>query len=402
MISFEKANNIISEAFNKLQLDIEEINLTDALNRVLAETILSDIDLPPFDNSSMDGYAIKFNPNIKEWKVIGEIPAGKYQDFNVNELSAVHIMTGGKLPNNCDTVIPIEDIDVANEIVRLKEDAAFTRGLNIRKKGEDLKKGEIAVEKNTILKPQHIAVAASCGKSKLKVFKELNIGILTTGDELIDINKKPDTDKIRASNPYSLYAAVKETNMTPINYGIVKDDKSALFQNVKDILNKRPDILLTSGGVSVGKYDYLKEILEELGVTVKFWRVFIKPGKPILFSIYNNNDHQTLIFGLPGNPVSSLVTYIIFVKRHILKLYGNQTLSTVQAVLKSNISKKDKKRHFVRGILKRVDANLFNVTLAGDQSSGNLAQMGKANCLIIVKEENINPQIGETVECIMI
>ena len=402
MISFKKANDIISETFNELQLDIEEINLTEALNRVLAETILSDIDLPPFDNSAMDGYAIKFNSNIKKWKIIGEISAGNYNNYNIDETSTVHIMTGGKLPKNCDTVIPIEDVDVMNESVQLKEAATLSREINIRKKGEDLRKGEIAVEKDTIIKPHHIAVAASCGKPKLKVYKKLNIGILTTGDELIDINKKPDTDKIRASNPYSLYAAIKETNMNPVNFGVIKDDKQILFQKIKDVLNSKVDILLTSGGVSVGKYDYLKEILEELGVTIKFWRVFIRPGKPILFGIYNNNDHQTLIFGLPGNPVSSLVTYIVFVKRHILKLFGNKELTTMQAVLKDNISKQDKKRHFIRGIMKKVNQYEHEVTLSGQQSSGNLAQMGKANCLIVIEEEKINPKIGETVECIMI
>ena len=402
MISFKKANDIISETFNELQLDIEEINLTEALNRVLAETILSDIDLPPFDNSAMDGYAIKFNSNIKKWKIIGEISAGNYNNYNIDETSTVHIMTGGKLPKNCDTVIPIEDVDVMNESVQLKEAATFSREINIRKKGEDLRKGEIAVEKDTILKPQQIAVAASCGESKPRVYKKLNIGILTTGDELIDINKKPDTDKIRASNPYSLYAAVKETNMNPVNFGVIKDDKQILFQIVRDVLNSKLDILLTSGGVSVGKYDYLKEILEELGVTIKFWRVFIRPGKPILFGIYNNNDHQTLIFGLPGNPVSSLVTYIVFVKRYILKLFGNQELTTMQAALKDNISKQDKKRYFIRGILKKVNQYEHEVTLSGQQSSGNLAQMGKANCLIVIEEEKINPKIGETVECIMI
>ena len=402
MISFEKADKIISEAFNILQLGTEEINLTDALNRVLAETILSDIDLPPFDNSAMDGYAIIFNPKIKQWKIIGEISAGNYIEFNADESSAVHIMTGGKLPKNCDTVIPIEDVNIANEFAHLKETATFFYGMNIRKKGEDLRRGEIAIEKDTVLKPNHIAVAASCGKSKLKVYKKLNIGILTTGDELIDINIKPNADKIRASNPYSLFAAVRDTNMNPSNFGIIKDEKAVLFKKIKDVLNSKLDVLLTSGGVSVGKYDYLKEILEELGVDIKFWRVFIKPGKPILFGIYNNSGHQTLIFGLPGNPVSSLVTYIIFVKRHILKLFGNQELTTLQAVLKNNISKQDKKRHFIRGIMKKVNQYEHEVTLSGQQSSGNLAQMGKANCLIVIEEEKINPTIGETVECIMI
>ena len=402
MLKFEEANKIILETFSELKLWIEEINITSALNRVLAENIISDVDLPPFDNSAMDGYAIKFNPNIKEWEIIGEIKAGCYKDFVIDEYTTVHIMTGGMLPKNCDTVIKIEDVSVNCDKVILNDNAGFSFNLNIRKKGEDLSKGKVAIEKGCLLKPQHIAAAASCGKSKLKVYRKLNIGVLVTGDELIDINEKPSTDKIRASNPYVLQSAIKESNMNPINFGIVRDDKSVMTKSVKSALDSSLDILLTSGSVSVGKFDYLKEIFRNLCVEIKFWKVSIKPGKPLLFGVYNNNEQKTLVFGLPGNPVSVLVTYILFVKKHIMKLFGNQELVTAKATIKDNYKKDDERLHFVKGFLEKDNTGNNIVSIIGGQSSGNLTQLSKSNCLIIIEENRVHTKAGEIVECIMI
>jgi molybdopterin molybdotransferase len=311
-------------------------------------------------------------------------------------------MTGGMLPKKCDTVIKIEDVSVMGDKVKLKDIAGFSFNLNIRKKGEDLSKGKVAIKKGNLLKPQHIAVAASCGKSKLKVYRKLNIGVIVTGDELIDINEKPGTDKIRASNPYALQSAIKESNMNPINFGIVRDDKSEMIKSVKSALDSSLNILLTSGSVSVGKFDYLKEIFENLGVGLKFWKVSIKPGKPLLFGVYNNIENKTLVFGLPGNPVSILVTYILFVKKHIMKLFGNQELVTAKATIKNNYKKDDERLHFVKGFLEKDNTGNNIVSIVGEQSSGNLAQLSKSNCLIIIEENRINTKAGEIVECIMI
>ena len=402
MLNFEEASKIIAEAFEELRLRTEEIRITNALNRVLAEDIISDVDLPPFDNSAMDGYAIKFNPSIREWKIVGEIKAGNYKTLEIDEQTTVHIMTGSMLPENCDGVIRIEDVLVKGDKVVLNNNAGYSFKLNTRKKGEDLSKGKVAIEKGSLLKPQHIAVAASCGKSKLKVYKKLNIGVLVTGDELIDINEKPSTDKIRASNPYVLHSAIKESKMNPINFGIARDDKSEMTKSVKSALDSSLDILLTSGSVSVGKFDYLKEIFENLGVEIKFWKVSIKPGKPLLFGVYNNNEQKTLVFGLPGNPVSVLVTFILFVKKHIMKLLGNQELVTANAIIKTNYKKDDNRLHFVKGTLEKDNTGSNIVSIVGEQSSGNLAQMSKSNCLIVIDENKINTKAGEIVECIMI
>jgi molybdopterin molybdotransferase len=274
--------------------------------------------------------------------------------------------------------------------------------MNIRKQGQDLIKGNIALTKNTRLQAHHIAVAASCGKKKVKVYKRLRIGILATGDELVDIEITPDIDKIRCSNLYSLLSAVREINMLPVNLGIAKDKKQLIYDKLKNALDSDLDILITTGGVSVGKFDYVKEVHEELGIDLKFHGVRIKPGKPTLFGTFQKQGKSTLVFGLPGNPVSSLVNFYLFVQQNIFSLFEINFNTTIIAQLKDDLAKKDSKRHFMRGTYTYNDDGTYSVHKVGSQSSGNLAEMGLSNCLIIVEEERINPQKGEKVKCITI
>lgn len=402
MISYNEAYNIIQAEFKKLNLQTETVDILDSVGRILAEDIHSDIFLPPFDNSAMDGIGVRFNPDIKRWNIIGEIPAGQFSDFKIDENNAVTIMTGGKLPEGVDTVIPVENIDLNDGLATLKEGARFVRGINIRKQGEDLFKDRIALKKNTKLKAHHIAVAASCGKSRVEVYKRLRIGVLATGDELIDIRETPKDDKIRSSNLYSLLSAVREMNMQPISLGTSKDEKQLIYDKMKSALDTDLDILITTGGVSVGKFDYVKEVHEELGVDVKFWRVMIKPGKPLLFGTYMNGDKTTLVFGLPGNPVSCLVNFRVFVQQNIDSLFQLDDPGKLIAVLEDDLTKKDKKRHFMRGFCTSDNEGIYHVQKVGSQSSGNLAEMGKANCLMVLKEEKMNMKRGEKIECITI
>ncbi|MHB9012127.1 MAG: molybdopterin molybdotransferase MoeA [Ignavibacteriaceae bacterium] len=402
MISYNEAQDIIQSEFNKLNLKTEQIDLLNSVNRVLAEDVLSDINLPPFNNSAMDGFAIKFNSDIKTWKIAGEIPAGKFNDYNIDKHSSVSIMTGSKLPSGCDTVIPVEDVEQKNDFVYLKEGVRFAKGINTRKLGEDLLKGKLAILKDTLLKPHHIAVAASCGRSTLKVYKRLRIGVLATGDELVDIHETPTGDKIRCSNLYSIISAIRNINMHSVNFGIAKDDKQLIHDRLKWALESELDILITTGGVSFGKFDYVKEVYESLGVETKFWQVKIKPGKPLLFGTYSFNEGKTMIFGLPGNPVSSLVNFFLFVEQNILNLFKLKINNKFSATLQDDLKKEDSKRHFMRGVYSYSDEGKYYVKKVGNQSSGNLAEMGKSNCLIIVEEDRMNPRIGETVECIMI
>ncbi|MGB9856331.1 MAG: gephyrin-like molybdotransferase Glp [Caldisericum exile] len=400
MINYNEALEIIKHEIEKLTLHTEEVDIFESCNRIIAEDVFADVDLPPFDNSAVDGYAVKFSERTK-WNIIGEISAGNFSSFNLTEDNAVLITTGSKLPANADTVIPIEDVEVDGNNLQLKPNAFFKKGMNIRTQGNDLKKNEIAVHRFTKIDAKAIAVLASCGKEKVKVFSKLKTGILATGDELIPINEKPEGDKLRVSNIYSLYAAIKEMNHTVINLGFTKDDKEIIAQKIKAALEMNIDLLITTGGVSVGKYDFLKEVFEEQGVKEKFWKVNIKPGKPIYFGVYEKDERRILVFGLPGNPVSSLVTFYVFIKPSIEFLFKQNEIKSITATLQNDLKKKDGKRHFSRGILFEENGE-WKVTSEFSQSSGNLVEMSRANCLIEIEEERLNPKKGERVRCILI
>lgn len=400
MVSYKDALEIIKNEIQKLTLHQEEVDLLDSINRILAEDVTADTDMPPFNNSAMDGYAVKFSER-KKWNIIGEISAGNYSLITLTKSDAVLITTGSKIPASADTVIPIEDLDVEGKTVSLKPAAKYKQGINIREKGSDLQSGQIAVNQFTKIDPKVTAALASCGKERVKVYQKLKAAILSTGDELIPVIQKPSEDKIRSSNNYSLYAAIVEAVHSPINLGFVKDDKSIVQQKIKDAFEMDIEILITSGGVSVGKYDFLKELFKELGVKEKFWRVNIKPGKPLYFGVYENKKKKILVFGLPGNPVSSLVNFNVFIKPAIDYLYHQTPINFLTAVLQEDLKKRDNKRHFSRGFIFKGSGE-WSVTSKYSQSSGSLVEMSRANCLIVLEEEKLNPVKGERVKCILI
>jgi len=399
MLSYTEAFTLIQEQFQKIKLETETVHIEDAFHRTLAEDIISDINLPPFDNSAVDGYAVKYDGKITEWEIVGEISAGNFTEIKLTKNNTVKIMTGAKIPENCTAIIPIEDVEIENNSLKLITDSKYIKGMNIRNCSTDISFGEIAVTKNTYLKSRHLASIASCGKNNIKVFKKLKFGILATGDELIPVNEKPKDDKIRISNTYSLIGEVQDVNQEYINYGIVKDNKEIIKGKAHQILKSDIDILLTTGGVSVGEYDYLKDVFEELGVKKIFWCAFIKPGKPCYFGTYSKGNKTKLIFGLPGNPVSSQVNFKVYIKENVKNLFGIENTPQIKAELLNDLKKEDKKRHFMNGILKRVNDKYF-ISSKFSQSSGNMVELSKANCLIIIEEEHLNPKKGEVVKCI--
>jgi molybdopterin molybdotransferase len=403
MVSFNEAFQIIEDEFFQINKAIIEVGIPESTGFTLAEDIYADVDLPSFNNSSMDGYAINFDGNQKSWDIIGEISAGNFRDYVIDVNSAVRIMTGGRIPDNANAVVPIEDIIEDKDKFILRDGIKIKLNQNIRFKGEDLKSDHIALSKNTFLKAQNISLAAACGKTRLKVYRKLSIGVLATGDELVDISTNPGEDKVRATNLYSLLSAIEETGMNSVNLEIVRDDKILLRNSITEALNSELDILITTGGVSVGKYDYLKDVLKETGVDTIFWKVNIKPGRPLFFGKYVKGNKTVLIFGLPGNPVSSFVNFTLFIKSAIQKYYGKDCINFLRATLETPVKKKDSKRHFIRGII-RFDniSNKFVVKIMGPQSSGNLAGLSNSNCLIVFPEEMIDPRAGEEVSCIMI
>lgn len=403
MISYTQANTIIEQSFSLLHKSVEEVDLLDSLNRILAKDVFSDTFQPPFDNSAMDGIAIKYDDNIREWELIGEISAGNYKELNINSNQCFRIMTGGKVPKSADTVIPIEHLIEDDNSIKFNNEFNLKNGQNIRKRGSDLYEGMLAISKGTKINPQNISMLAACGIAKVKVYSKLTIGVMVTGDELIEVHEPLKEDKIRATNYYALQAAITDLGHTPIPLGIIKDDRELTEQSIKKALNSNIDILLTTGGVSVGKYDYLKDIFKIQNVKEQFWRTNIKPGKPMYFGTHNTETKNKLIFGLPGNPVSTFVTFIIYVAENINKLYNSQNSTSITAILKDDLKKKDNKRHFSRGIITyNTDDNEYYVKDTGSASSGNMASLSNANCLMIIDENRLNPKKNERISCIKI
>ena len=403
MLSYNEALKIVKDNFSLLEKEETEVELLNSSNHILSIDVLSDINQPAFDNSAVDGYAIILNVNINSWKLIGEISAGNFSEFTLNEITTVSIMTGGKIPSGCTAIIPIEDVIIDGETVQLKEGTRIFKGMNIRKKGENLKLNQVAVSKNTIISTPNISALADCGDSTVKVFKPLKVAVFSTGDELVDLDETPTEDKIRATNIYSILALLKQFNLDSVNLGFSNDDKEAIKEKIKLTLESGIDILLTTGGVSVGKYDFLKEVFEELGVERKFWRVYIKPGKPIYFGVFEKDGKYKLIFGLAGNPVSSFVNIHAFLIPALEDFYNINFNNRFYARATSIFKKKDTKRHFVRGnfILSYEDKS-FAVSNIGSQSSGNMAGLSNSNCLVILDEENNVYEKGDLVECIKI
>lgn len=403
MISHKEACNIIAKEAGSIQLKVQKIGLSGSLGYVLAEDVFTDISFPNFNNSAMDGIAVMYNYAIRQWKIKGSVPAGKYQDVSLIENEAVKIMTGGMLPDCADTVIPVENLIFEENICRLKEDVLLQKGEYVRHQGEDVKYGAKVLHRGKKISSKEITVLASCGKSEVSVYSPLKIGVFTTGDELIDINKTPVNDKVRASNLYSLLSLINEAGMIPVNFGIVRDNKEELSAKIKIALDSDIDILITTGGVSVGEYDYLNEVMKDAGVTNKFWRVNIKPGKPISFGTYSLNNSVKLVFGLPGNPVSSFVGFRLFVHTALNTIYCQEPETFIYAALKQDIIKNEDRKYFIRGkYTSNNESNSYTVEYIGRQSSGDLAALSNSNCLIILDEGIKEYKKGECVKCMRI
>lgn len=386
MISVDDALKIVLENINTLA--DTEVKLTDGLDRVLKEDIYSSFNVPQYDNSAMDGYAVRYQDiqnvskdNPVTLDIIEELAAGSLSSKIVGENLATKIMTGALIPQGADSVIKIEDTEyVEKNKVRIFNKIPL--GKNVRKKGEDIKNKELVLSRGTFLKSSHIGLLASLGKQKINVIKNPKIAILATGDEVINIDEKLDPGKLYSSNTYSLFCQIIKCGGTPKILGIAKDNAKDLEEKIKNGFDC--DLILTSGGVSVGDYDLVKSTFNNLGADIKFWKVSMRPGKPLVFGIINGIPW----FGLPGNPVSSMVSFEIFVKPAIFKM-TNQKLykkTKVEAVLKEDITKKSGLRSYLRAKTFWKDGHYITTT-TGPQGSGILKSMVYANSLIILPEE---------------
>lgn len=374
---------------NTKVLDPVEIPLTEAGGLVLAEDIISPVNLPYFTNSAMDGYAVKSKDTMgaKEnspvtLKVMGVIRAGDYPDFTIRDNEAAKIMTGAPLPNGADAVVMVEYTEEETGIVKVKW--SVNQGENVRYEGEEIKKGEIALEKGTELNPASIGFIAGLGIRKIRVYRRPRVAFFVTGEEVVAIDEELRPGKIRDTNSITLSMALSQENVEFVFLGRARDELSDIEEKLKKGL-KVCDLLIVTGGVSVGEYDYVKRALGDLGVEGIFWRVAQRPGGPMFFG----KKGEILIFGLPGNPTSSLVCFYEYVRPALLKMLAKEKVFLLEmeaALLEDIIKKPDGKTHFLRGYLEK-QGNAFYVKSTGSQGSHILKSFAISNCLIKVPGE---------------
>ena len=382
-------------------LGVEKVSILDVLGRVLGEDIVAERDNPPWDNSAMDGFAVRWEDIKQEHaiqkpvtlSIIEDVPAGTMPTKTVGPGQAIRIMTGAPMPRGADTVLKVEDTEPTPASVRVLKPEP--KGANIRPQGEDVKKGDCIIAQGTRIRPGEAGMLAILAKSLVFAYQRPRVAILSTGDELADLDERFSDEKIINSNSYGIASAVQEAGGVPLLLGIARDTPAALKEKIAQGLNA--DILVLSGGVSMGDYDFTKAVFRELGAEMNFWKLAIRPGQPLAFGLIQGK----LAFGLPGNPVSSMVTFEQLVRPALLKMSGCRTYGrpVLQAIFQGTFSKRTDRRHFLRGILTREDG-LFKVRTTGDQGSGILTSMVKANCLIDVpvEVERVNPGDEVTVQ----
>src|SRR5256885_1247828 len=374
-----------------------EVPLLDALGLVPREAGGADRGAPPFRNSAMDGYAVRGDDVASarvELRVVGEVAAGGFPERAVEAGEAMRIMTGAPMPDGADTVVRVEDTDNANDVVTIA--AATPTGMAVRNAGEDLKKGEVILTKGTVLRGAEIGLLASDGRARIRVRKRPRVAVYSTGDEIVDLDAPLERGQIRDSNRYTLASAIRATGAEPWVRGIVRDSPDALRAALREGI--AADAIVTSGGGSVGDHDHLKPVLSELG-TIDFWAIAIRPGRPLAFGELTDGDRRVPIFGLPGNAVSALVTFEIFVRPALLRMQGraNVTRPRAKARLLEPVDKPDFLRVFARGIH---DPEAATVRLTGPQGSGILRSMSLANCLIDLPVGPSRFEQGEIVDVI--
>jgi len=370
------------------------LELLDALGTVVAEDVVADRDVPPFRNSAMDGYAVRgVDVAIAPvtLSVSGEIAAGSTPKGSVRSGEAMRIMTGAPMPDGADTVVRVEDTDNRTDVVTIT--AATKPGTSVRAAGEDLQRGETILRTGTVLRAAEIGVLATLGRTTARVVPAARVAVLSTGDELVELDAPLGPGQIRDANRYSLASAARTMGATPIPLGIVRDTADDLRRALRDAA-ARADVIVTSGGVSVGDHDHVKPVVDELG-SMDFWSIAIRPGRPLAFGEIDG----ALIFGLPGNPVSSLLGFELFVRPALLKMAGRRLLHRprVTATLDDTLDTPPGLRFFARGVY---DPQAGTVRTTGPQGSGILRSMALANVFIDVPETIQHLDRGATVTVI--
>lgn len=379
-------------------LGFEKVSVLEALGRVIAEDVVAPRNLPPYDNSGMDGYAVRSEDirnaseaNPVRLEVLEDLRAGFISEKTVWKGQAIRIMTGAPIPKGADAVVPVEETKRGDASVLIL--APALAGNYIRKAGEDVKKGERVMVRGDIIRPSEIGMLASMGKPFVAVYQRPSVAILCTGEELVDVGEPLGGARIVSSNSYTLAAQVRECGAIPIQLGIARDEKEEIREKILQGL--RSDVFISSAGVSVGDYDLVRDVLKELDVEMIFWQVAMKPGKPTAFWMHDGKP----AFSLPGNPVSSMVTFEQFVRPALLKMMGHRQIfrPVIEATLREEIQKEPGRRHFIRAAVSYEKEGYF-VTTTGPQGSGILKSMVRANGLIVLPEDCELVRAGEKVK----
>jgi molybdopterin molybdotransferase len=408
MLSVEEAIQKILDEVDVLET--ESVPILESLGQVLAEDIISGINVPPLDNSAMDGYAVRAPDtrgagaaSPKVLKVIGTVIAGSISPREVGPGTAMRIMTGAPLPRGADAVVQFENTDEAKRRSPAAEVGILAEArpdLNVRKAGEDIARGTVAVKKGTVIRPAEIGLMASLGYSRVKAIRRPVVAILSTGNELVELGQPLPEGKIYDSNLYSIAGLVQRYGCIPEILGIARDEDRSIVAKLRQAQDA--DMLLTTGGVSMGDYDMVKDILAREGKIV-FWQVRVKPGKPLAFGKIKGKAKDIPHLGLPGNTVSCMVSFELFVRPALLKMMGKKNLGkpVVEAILEDTVKNDAGRRIYDRAIVEKRDGHYY-ARLTGPQGSGILKSMSLANGLVLIPEEKKAVQKGDTVQALML
>lgn len=398
------AQRIIRETVTPIQT-IEKVALRSALGRVLAQDIISPINVPQHDNSAMDGYALRSaDLNTTQpvtLQIAGTALAGTGFSGTLEAGQCVRIMTGAVMPAGCDTVVPQELTENALETSVTLPAGVVRAGDNRRLKGEDLEAGKPALLKGKILRPADLGLLASLGVAEVPVQRRLRVAFFSTGDELRSIGEPLDEGCVYDSNRYTLHGMLTRLGCDIIDMGVIKDDPAALEAAFRTAC-ENADAVITSGGVSVGEADYTKQMMAKLGDTA-FWKINMRPGRPMAFGRINSNGKSAWLFGLPGNPVAVMITFYFFAREALLRMMGaeQQSLPLMRAVCETPIRKKAGRTEYQRGILSIDATGRRQVRITGSQGSGILSSMSLADCIVILHAEQGSVGVGEEVDVVL-
>ena len=391
MLDLKNALNLLKA--QKKVMPIEEVPLTGCYGRILATDVFSDIDMPPFDKSAVDGYACRKEDLLGELEIIGTAFAGEKTELKVEPGTCIKIMTGSPVPDGADTVIMIEDTELKGEN-KLHFTKTYSK-TNICCRGEDVSHGDLVLKKGTLILPHHIGILASVGMTQIKVSGLPEIALIPTGSELVEPDEKPKGATIRNSNTYNLMAQLYRMGLQSGYSGIIKDDPNLLSNNIRQAIEKN-DVVIITGGASVGEHDFIPEILDKEGMTIHFDKLSIQPGKPISFASRNGK----YCFGLSGNPVSSFLQFELLVKPFLYHLMGHEYLyPLIKTTLTNRVTRKKSDR------LKFFPVNVdgaMNATEVQFNGSAHIAGLTNASGFGLFPLDRMKINEGETLEVLLI